>query len=155
MNSPMAMITKGIVNTALIQKRRVMSLSSGFSSSSRVTVRGSKAMPHLGQLPGSSRTISGCMGQVYSVLVADAGIPSGSRAMPHFGQLPGPSRRISGCIGQVWIVPAERAWPVLPDTAKRDRGVRGDARDCRNVRDYSSGILLVNEGLRTYVYVRT
>ena len=31
-------------------------------------MRGSSAMPQIGQLPGSSRTISGCIGQVHSVL---------------------------------------------------------------------------------------
>ena len=58
---------------ALIQKRRVMSRSSGFSSSVAVTVRGSSAMPQMGQDPARSRTISGCMGQVYSVFVQRRG----------------------------------------------------------------------------------
>ncbi len=97
----MASARTGTVRTALTQRRRVMSRSSGFSSSSTVTVRGSRAMPQIGQPPGWSRTISGCIGQVYSTLVAGtAGIP-GSRAMPHSGQLPGCFVRTSGCIGQV------------------------------------------------------
>ena len=57
--------------------------------------------PQIGQLPGSLRTISGSIGQTYSVrLVAGAG-SIGSSAMPHFGQAPGPSCRTSGSIGQV------------------------------------------------------
>ena len=43
-----------------------MSTSSGFACSSRVTTRGSRAIPQIGHDPGSLRTISGCMGQVYS-----------------------------------------------------------------------------------------
>ena len=37
------------------------------------TVRGSSAMPQIGQAPGASRTISGCIGQVYSTRVARQG----------------------------------------------------------------------------------
>ena len=44
--------------------RRVKSISSGFSASSAGTPMGSSAMPQIGQLPGPSCTISGCMGQV-------------------------------------------------------------------------------------------
>jgi hypothetical protein len=58
-------------------------------------------MPQIGQLPGPSRTISGCIGHVYSIFVAGAA-ETGSSAMPHFGQLPGPICRISGCIGHVY-----------------------------------------------------
>ena len=54
----------GRLNAAAIQNRRVMSSSSGFGSSSAVIVRGSSAMPQIGQAPGASRTISGCIGQV-------------------------------------------------------------------------------------------
>ena len=64
-------------------------------------VRGSRAMPQIGQLPGASRTISGCIGHVYSIFVAGAA-ETGSKAMPHFGQLPGPCWRTSGCIGHVY-----------------------------------------------------
>ena len=46
------------------QKRRVKSASSGVSSSSSEGIIGSSAMPHLGQVPGPSWTISGCIGQV-------------------------------------------------------------------------------------------
>ena len=96
----MALINTGMANMLLTQKRRVISRSSE-SSSSASTVRGSSAMPHLGQLPGWSWTISGCMGQVYSVLVVATGTLLGSSAMPHLGQLPGPTCSISGCMGQV------------------------------------------------------
>ena len=96
---PMAIANRGAVRAKLIQKRRVMSRSSGLSSST-VTVRGSSAMPQIGQLPGSARTISGCMGQVYSVLLAGSAGDSGSSAIPHLGQGPGPICRTSGHMGQ-------------------------------------------------------
>ena len=50
-SASMANPNTGAASVALIQKRRVMSVSSGFSSST-AWVRGSSAMPHLGQLPG-------------------------------------------------------------------------------------------------------
>ena len=103
---PMAIASSGAVSARLIQNRRVMSRSSGLSSST-VTVRGSSAMPQIGQLPGSARTISGCMGQVYSSLVAGSAGDSGSSAIPHLGQGPGPLCRTSGHIGQTEMhVPA-------------------------------------------------
>ena len=42
---------------------------------------------------------TGCIGQLYSVLVEGAAIATGSNAMPHFGQAPGLCRRTSGCMG--------------------------------------------------------
>jgi hypothetical protein len=60
-----ATMNTGKVRAVPIQKRRVMSRSSELSSSaSAVTDFGSKAMPHFGQLPGWSCSISGCIGQV-------------------------------------------------------------------------------------------
>src|SRR5437016_788247 len=59
--------SSGTVRIALTTKRRHMSVSSGFVVSSRVAVRGSSAMPQMGQEPGSPRITSGCMGQVYSM----------------------------------------------------------------------------------------
>src|SRR5258706_15587133 len=59
---PMAIARSGAGGARLIQNRRVMSRSSGLSSST-VTLRGSSAMPHIGQFPGSVLTISGCIGQ--------------------------------------------------------------------------------------------
>ena len=50
---------------AVTISRRVMSTSSGFGPSSAVGVIGSSAMPQIGQDPGPSRTISGCIGQVH------------------------------------------------------------------------------------------
>ena len=41
-----------------------MSASSGLGGSSAVMVRGSSAMPQMGQAPGASRMTSGCIGQV-------------------------------------------------------------------------------------------
>ena len=91
--------TSGTPSTTLVQKRQVISRSSGFSSRSQSTVIGSSAMPQIGHAPGASRTISGCMGQVHCVFAGRAGI-SGSSAMPHLGHAPGRSCRISGSIGQ-------------------------------------------------------
>ena len=85
----MAMTTSGTVSTALTQKRRIMSANSGLVSSSTVTVRSSRVMPQIGQLPGASRMISGCIGQVYSVRVVGVGTPTGSKAIPHLEQTPG------------------------------------------------------------------
>src|SRR6267143_6486637 len=100
--SDMATSRIGIVSTVQIQSLLVMFTNSGFFSSSAVTVLGSRAMPQIGHEPGLSRTIWGCMGHVYSVLVAGAAATTGSSAMPHFGQSPGPCRRTSGSIGQVY-----------------------------------------------------
>ena len=97
--SAIASTNSGTLSASPTQKRRVIERSSGSGFSSTVTVRGSRAMPHLGQVPGPSRTTSGCMGQVYSTRVASAGGDSGSSAMPHFGQAPGASWRTSGSMG--------------------------------------------------------
>ena len=97
--SAMAVASSGTVRIRLIQKRRVMSRSSGFSSCVAVTVRGSSAMPQMGHDPGPGRMISGCIGQVYSVRVAAGGV-SGSSAMPQVGQGPGLGCRTWGHIGQ-------------------------------------------------------
>ena len=76
---PMVMTSSGMDSAALTQKRRVKSTSSGFGPSSPVgTPIGSSAMPQIGQEPGLSRTISGCIGQVYCVpfgIAAAAGRP--------------------------------------------------------------------------------
>ncbi len=97
---PIATISSGPVSATLIQKRRVMSRSSGFSSSCEVTVRGSSAIPQIGQWPGPGRTISGCIGQVYSTRVAVATGISCSSAIPQRGQASGLADRTSGHIGQ-------------------------------------------------------
>ncbi len=103
-SATMASMKSGRDSVVLTQKRRVMSISSSFFSSA-ATVRGSRAIPHLGQAPGPSRRISGCIGQVYSTRVSAWSGVSGSRAIPHFGQVPGFPSWISGCIGQVYPVP--------------------------------------------------
>src|SRR5205823_14882447 len=59
---------------------------------------------HIGQLPSSGRTISGCIGQVYSVLRSGRGF-SRSSAIPHLGQGPDLLARTSGHIGQTYSAP--------------------------------------------------
>ncbi len=67
-NGPIVSASSGTVSTAPIQRRRLKSTSSGFGPSSGAgTPIGSRAMPQIGHSPGPSRTISGCMGQVYLV----------------------------------------------------------------------------------------
>ena len=73
--SAIAVATSGRLSTTLTQKRRVMSFRWTSSTASSVTVRGSSAMPQIGQLPGASRTISGCIGQVHSTF--DAAVTAG------------------------------------------------------------------------------
>src|SRR5579859_5971038 len=97
--APIATANSGIVRVMLIQKRRVMSRSSGFSPASAATVRGSSAMPQIGHEPGPERTISGCIGHVYSVREEAAG-NSGSRAIPQEGQGPGLDSWTAGHMGQ-------------------------------------------------------
>ncbi len=109
--APIAMARTGSVRTALTQNRRRMSTSSGFSSSARVTVLGSSPMPQIGQLPGSLRTTSGCIGHTYSTVESGTTGVTRSSAMPQSGQSPGPSFRTSGCMGQVYSVPVSTALP--------------------------------------------
>ena len=79
----MAMTSSGALRAALTQRRRRMSVSSGFSVSASWIVRGSSAMPQMGQLPGASRTISGCIGQVQVCL---AGGGAGGSGRPPGGE---------------------------------------------------------------------
>src|SRR5258708_38710312 len=58
-------------------------------------MRGSSVIPQIGQFPGALRTISGCMGHVYSTA-------SGSSAIPHLGHGPDLCSRTSGSIGQTY-----------------------------------------------------
>src|SRR5438874_1743394 len=69
---PIARPRSGRVSSALHTRRRVIAASSGLSPSA-LTARGSSAMPHTGQEPGSSRTTSGCIGQTYSPAPGAAG----------------------------------------------------------------------------------
>ena len=85
-----------------------MSSSSGFGWSVGARALASSAIPHCGQLPGSARTTSGCIGQVYSTVGSRAAAPSSaSSAIPHFGQAPGSGSRTSGSIGQMNQVSAD------------------------------------------------
>lgn len=93
--------SNGKVSAAAAQRRRVMLSNSGLLSF-YVTVRASRAILQRGQAPGESRTICGCMGQVYSVRSAGAATCFGSRAMPHFGQAAGLVEKTSGSIGQMY-----------------------------------------------------
>ena len=102
---PIAIARSGVVRATPIQKRLVIARNSGFSSAAVATLRGSSAMPQMGHDPGSPRTISGCIGQVYSVRVGASG-SSGSRAMPQEGHAPGLLSRTSGHMGQTYIAEA-------------------------------------------------
>lgn len=101
----MASTSSGTVSARPTRKRSRMDCSSGSGGSSASTVRGSSAMPHLGQLPGPFFTTSGCMGHTYSTRDSWTGSVSGSSAMPHLGQAPGCDWRTSGSMGQTYRVP--------------------------------------------------
>src|SRR5437764_14668029 len=83
-NSLIAIPKSGTARATLTQNLRVMSTSSGFVSSSSVMVRGSNAMPQIGQEPGASETISGCIGHVYST---DRGRPGPLLLVPLSGEI--------------------------------------------------------------------
>ena len=110
-SAPMASISNGRAKATLTQKRRDMSVNSALSSGLATGVIGSSAMPQIGQLPGPSRTISGCIGQVYLTAFSIRGC-AGSSDMPHFGQFPGLFSQTSGCIGQMYSLP-DAILPVL------------------------------------------
>jgi hypothetical protein len=81
----MARITSGSESPVPTQKRRVRSRSS-LSSASPVPAIGTSAMPQIGQLPGASRTICGCIGHVYlapwsGVACASSAAGGGSTAL--------------------------------------------------------------------------
>src|SRR6185503_3514182 len=95
MRSLMPSTNTGIVRTTATQNRRDMSRSSGFSSSSRVTTSGSRAIPQIGQLPGWSRMISGCIGQV-SFFPGVVTVGSGARAILMGVTAAGLVRKLSG-----------------------------------------------------------
>src|SRR5919109_2329785 len=99
--SLMACAMSGIVRIKLIQKRRLMSFNSGFSSATVAaeTVSGSKAMPQMGHASGLSLRISGCMGQVYSVVRDEAGEVPGLVGGIRTGA---PAGRFRYCSGSVW-----------------------------------------------------
>ena len=91
------------------------------------------AMPQIGQSPGSSRIISGCIGQVYCR--AGEAKRTRSNAMPQLGQSPAWSDSTSGCIGhdqhalmtQLLEVPPRSDSPVV----NRPRSARPNPPRCR------------------------
>jgi hypothetical protein len=87
--SVIAIANTGSVRPRLTRKRRDMSLSSGFSSCSALGLIGSSAMPQIGHEAGSSRTISGCIGQVQRLPGAAARAGGG----PPPAKLSGSSRK--------------------------------------------------------------
>ncbi len=64
-SAAMARATSGNDRATPTQNRRVISASSGLTVSVADGVVGSRAMPQIGQLPGLSRRICGCIGQVH------------------------------------------------------------------------------------------
>ena len=73
------------MSTMLARNLRSMSWSSGFSSPSADIVIGSRAIPQIGQAPGPSATICGCIGQVHFVAPAGGiacGAADASRNLP-------------------------------------------------------------------------
>ena len=86
------------------RNRRVMSSSSGFFSSARVTVRGSSAMPQIRQGPGFVSRTSGSIGHTYSTrspATATGGAGAGPGALiapiegPAFSQCSGSAAKRS------------------------------------------------------------
>src|ERR1700730_11714888 len=71
--SDIEMSIRGSVSPTLTQKRRVISRSSGSGSAAIAVTRGCRAIPQIGQAPGWSLTISGSIGQKYSVAADFAG----------------------------------------------------------------------------------
>src|SRR6266540_191864 len=61
---PISSARTGSVSTSATQNRRVMSASSGFGAASAETNSGSSAMPQIGQKPGPTCRICGCIGHV-------------------------------------------------------------------------------------------
>ena len=64
---PMSRASSASDSGPAMVNRRVKSISSGLSAISGGTPMGSSAMPQIGQWPGPSFTICGCIGQVYRV----------------------------------------------------------------------------------------
>ena len=63
-SSPIANTSNGMVNASASQKRRVMSRNSGFSPTVTEGASGSSVIPQMGQLPGPTWRICGCIGHV-------------------------------------------------------------------------------------------
>ena len=117
----------GAVSSDDHRNRRVMSSSSGFLSSS-VTTRGSRAMPQIGQEPGPSRTISGCIGQVHSVFVSGAAIDRLERHAALRDTRRAPSGGPPDPSGRCTRLPCRRCLPAAPnghrsETLQATRGI--------------------------------
>ncbi len=117
---PIAIASSGAVSVTPIQNRRVMSRSSAFSSCATLTVRGSSTIPQIGQLPGSVRTISGCIGQVYSDLCRRESRRLRLQSHPTFRTRPGPNLPHLGA-HRADIHP--RILPRIPPTRRPGSGV--------------------------------
>jgi hypothetical protein len=63
MMSAIARTTTGTVSAMPMRRRRVMSISSWLGGSIALIAAGSSAIPQIGQFPGVSCTIWGCIGQ--------------------------------------------------------------------------------------------
>ncbi len=61
---PISSTNTGTASARPIQNRRLMSISSSFGPASALASNGSSAMPQIGQEPGPTWRISGCIGQV-------------------------------------------------------------------------------------------
>ena len=97
---PMAKNRTGSVSARPIQNFLDRSRISWAACTSSVPAStGSRGIPQMGQSPGRSCLISGCIGQVYPWSPGRTG--TCSSAIPHFGQSPGPLEITFGCIGQV------------------------------------------------------
>ena len=78
---PISRMKTASASGAVIQSLRLKSTNSGLGPLSADGVIGSSAMPHFGQSPGWSCTISGCIGQVYCV---PFGMASGAGRSPRY-----------------------------------------------------------------------
>src|ERR1700722_3062180 len=94
---PISSKNTGTVSARPIQKRRIMSASSALASGSALTVRGSSAMPQVGELPGPLWRISGCIGQVK--------VAPGEAIADAFG-----TRYLAGVAANLVRHPAQQKW---------------------------------------------
>ena len=97
--SAIASTNTGNPSPTPIKNLRVMSVSSVFGNSCNLTLRGSSAIPQIGQAPASTFTISRCIGQVYSISINASAVTAGSSAIPQLGHGTGLVSRTSGHMG--------------------------------------------------------
>src|ERR1019366_6313091 len=103
---------RGVASATLIQKRRVISASSGDASSPALTTRGSNVIPQIGQLPGSERTICGCIGQVNRGAPAATGMGTLLFAAAGFGAAR--VKKLSGSFLNLSRQRSPQKWYVAP-----------------------------------------